>query len=214
MQSNKLKLLEYVNRVNELAGVNPVAGKHLIVVDIQPEYTQWCKHILLPFINFLNQNYESLSQLTFLYNGESLGMISENDYCYWWIEMGLDEDIVFDSYKFDKGYAFFRYCMDEGIDEDVISQLIKYMIEKGVNETRDLDEDFWNEYVERFGSEDVRELLEFAGDCIHIPDLMDELKGYNNIVLCGGGINECLKEVEIALKALDKEYNVLTKFTY
>ena len=27
-------------------------------------------------------------------------------------------------------------------------------------------------------------------------------------------INECLKEVEIALQALDKQFNVLTKFTY
>lgn len=29
-----------------------------------------------------------------------------------------------------------------------------------------------------------------------------------------GGINECLKEVEIALMALDKNYNILTKYTY
>ena len=49
---------------------------------------------------------------------------------------------------------------------------------------------------------------------INIPDLMDFLKRYSNIVLTGGGINECLKEVEIALNSLDKPYKVLTQYTY
>jgi hypothetical protein len=43
---------------------------------------------------------------------------------------------------------------------------------------------------------------------------MDFLKRYNNIVLSGGGINECLKEVEIALKALKKPYQVDKNYTY
>ena len=57
-------------------------------------------------------------------------------------------------------------------------------------------------------------LLENAGDMINIPDLMDFLKNYSNIVLLGGGVNECLKEVEIALLALNKNFNVINKFTY
>ena len=40
------------------------------------------------------------------------------------------------------------------------------------------------------------------------------LGSYGSMSYGGGGINECLKEVEIALDALDKPYNVLTKFTY
>jgi len=43
---------------------------------------------------------------------------------------------------------------------------------------------------------------------------MDFLKRYSNIVLTGGGIYECLKEVEIALMALDKSYQILNEFTY
>jgi hypothetical protein len=43
---------------------------------------------------------------------------------------------------------------------------------------------------------------------------MDELRGYRGVVLCGGGINECLKEVEIALDALGTQYTTLTKYTY
>jgi hypothetical protein len=60
----------------------------------------------------------------------------------------------------------------------------------------------------------LRDLLENASDMINIPDLMDFLKNYSNIVLTGGGIDECLKEVEIALMSLDKNYNVLSEFVY
>jgi hypothetical protein len=56
--------------------------------------------------------------------------------------------------------------------------------------------------------------LENAGDMINIPDLMDFLEKYTNIILTGGGINECLKEVEISLLALDKKYNILPEYTY
>jgi hypothetical protein len=216
MKKAKFKLQEQVGRMLELAGQGPVNGKHLVVVDIQPEYASYFgNNFLRSFINFLNENYESLAALTFLYNGaDTLGMVSESDYKMWWLENGLNEEILDMANFYDKGYAFFRYCMDEGIDEEQIVNMIKYMIEKGVNDSRDLDEEFWNEFVERFGNEDIRELLEFAGDAINIPDLMDELRNYRGVVLCGGGINECLKEVEIALQALDKPFNVLTKYTY
>jgi len=48
----------------------------------------------------------------------------------------------------------------------------------------------------------------------HIPDLMEESQPYNNIILTAGGINECLKEVEIALTALNKPYSTYSEFTY
>lgn len=192
-----------------------VSGKHLVVVDVQPEYQDYIGGMTHSLIEYINENYQSMSNLTFLYNGaDTLGMIDEHEYKMWWLQNGLDEDILYEANFYDKGYAFFRYCMDEGIDDEQISNLVKYMIEKGVNDSRELDEEFWNEFVQRFGNEDIRELIEFSDDCISIPDLMDELSNYNNIVLCGGGINECLKEVEIALDALDKPYQTFSKFTY
>jgi hypothetical protein len=36
----------------------------------------------------------------------------------------------------------------------------------------------------------------------------------DNIVIMGGGMNECLKEIEIALMSLDKPYEKLDKFIY
>jgi hypothetical protein len=214
MKREKFLIFENINRIHEISDVNPIAGKHLVVVDIQPEYESAISFIP-SFVDFLNSNYESLSNLTFLFNGhDTLGMIEEHDYKMWWLDHGLDEHII-DSVRFyDKGYAFFRYCIDYDIDEEDVSELVRHMIEKGVNDSRDLDKEFWNSFIEKYNKEDIRELLEFSDDCINIPDLMEELEDYRGIVLCGGGIKQCLKEVEIALNALNKPFTILTKYTY
>ena len=191
-----------------------VAGKHLVVVDIQPEYENGFNYWLEDFIEYLNENYQTLNNLTFLYNGaETLGMIEEGDYKMWWLENGLDEDILYSARFYDKGYAFFRYCLDE-IGENETTNLVRHMLANDVHDSRELDEDFWNTFVQKYGDDDVRELMEFSDDCINIPDLIDEIKHYNNIVVCGGGVHECLKEVEIAFNAINKPYQTLDEFTY
>ncbi|MCK4796430.1 MAG: hypothetical protein KAT05_03560, partial [Spirochaetes bacterium] len=133
------------------------------------------------------------------------------------VENGFDEDNIYSCRYYDKGYAFFRYCMDEGIEEDDIVALVKFMVANNINDTRNLTEEMWEQFVlsSNIDRQEVRDLMENADDMINIPDLMDYLRNYGGaLVLTGGGINECLKEVEIALMALDKSYNVLTQFTY
>lgn len=214
MRKSKIQLFEQIHRIHEMSDINPVSGKNLVVVDIQPEYMGGID-FLGEFVEFLNDNYDEISSITFLYNGyDTLGMVREDDYKMWWVDYGLDESIVYESRFYDKGYAFFRYCIDSDIDDDTTTNLVRMMIEKDIDNSRKLDEEFWDEFIERYGDEDVRELLEFADDCINIPDLMEYLSNYNNIVLVGGGIDECLKEVEIALNALNKPYTTIPKFIY
>lgn len=199
----------------EQALTEGVSGKHLVVVDVQPEYADGFGNLGSELAEFINENMRNLDRISFLYNGaDTLGMIDLQEYQSWWYEQGLDEEIAFDAHYYDKGYAFFRYCMDEGIDEDQITNLVRYMIEQDVHDSRELEVEFWNGFINKYGSEDVRDLVEFSDDCLWIPDLMEELKNYGNIVICGGGVNECLKEVEIALNALDKPYEMLSQFTY
>lgn len=203
-------------RKSRLITESKVQGKTIINVDIQPEYKEYFTFNLNQWVNFINKNAEH-NDIVFLYNGyDTLGMIEEYSYQEWLIDLGIDEDVVFNATLYDKGYAFFRYCMDNSIDEDNIVDLVKYMIRHNINDSRDIDEDMWNNYMEETNhdQQDVRDLLEDAGDMINIPDLMDFLKRYSNIVLTGGGINECLKEVEIALLSLDKNYNTLSEFVY
>lgn len=193
-----------------------VSNKCIINVDIQPEYQSAITFNINKWVNFLNTSYES-NIIVFLFNGEdTLGMVSEGDYRMWLMELGVDEEVIDNAIFYDKGYAFFRYCMDSGIDEQNIADLVRFMVRHDINDSRMIDANMWETYMSETHHDqtEVRELLESAGDMISIPDLMDFLKHYNNIVLTGGGVNECLKEVEIALLALNKPFNILAQFTY
>lgn len=71
-------------------------GKHLVVVDVQPEYQDFFGDMATSLAEYINENHNKFTNLTFLYNGaDTLGMISEYDYKVWWFEQGLDEDIIF-----------------------------------------------------------------------------------------------------------------------
>ena len=188
----------------------------LISVDIQPEYTDHISFSLPKFFDFLMQSDYDI--IHWLYNGhETLGMITENNLKGWVGEqIDYNEDVINTIKFYDKGYAFFRYCLDSSIDEDKIVDLVRMMYKSNVHDSRDLDKEFWKKFIRNHGHEDIRELLEFAGDCINIPDLMQYLnKSINQQCdIVGGGISECLKEVEIAMSAIGKKYTVLNSWTY
>jgi hypothetical protein len=192
--------------------------KTLIIVDIQPEYKQFFRFGMTKLISFLNREYQNFREIVILYNGkDTLGMISENEYKMWLLENGLDE-IILDGVEFyDKGYTWFRYCMDNGIDEDIISNFIRFLYQNNIHDSREMDRDKWAKYLRQYRQTDkkiIYNLLARCKDYVHVPDLMDFLKNKNNILLTGGGLNECLKEVEISLKALKKPYTILKEFTY
>lgn len=204
------------NAVHKFLNENMFSGKTIINVDIQPEYENFISFNLYEWVSFINKNSEN-NDIVFLYNGaDTLGMVEENDYKYWLVELGMDEDVVYNSTFYDKGYAFFRFCMDNSIDDDSIVDLVKFMINNNITDTRDVDEQMWNEFVEQsdYDYSEIRELLEHSEDMINIPDLMDFISYYSNIILMGGGIDECLKEVEIALKSLGKDYKTYSKYVY
>lgn len=207
--NNKRKASKYLTE-------SKLSSKTIMNVDIQPEYQSYFSFNVDDWIDFLNSNAAS-NTIVFLYNGEdTLSMISESDYKMWLLEHGLDKDVIYNSEFYDKGYAFFRYCMDNSIDEDNISDLVKFMMRHEINDSRQIDNDMWNKYMKETYHDinDIRDLLENADDMINIPDLMDYLKRHSGIVLLGGGIKECLKEVEIALNSLNKKYEIMSKFTY
>lgn len=195
---------------------NELKGKNLVIVDIQPEYNDYIPFSIENFSNWLNKNYENFNKVLFLFNGPDLGMISEQELKFWYSENGMSEEIIDESDFFDKGDAFFRYCMDEGIDEDDIVILVKFMIESDVYDSRDITElDLWDEFEKKYNNKELRELLEYSSDLINIPDVMEVLKKYgNNIAIIGGGANECLKEVEIALKANGQNFVRLAEWVY
>jgi len=201
-----------------LTETTEVFGKTLISVDVQPEYATYWGFSMDSYATFLNENYDDLRNLIFLYNGEeTLGMSSEYEYRDWLMSNGVEERVLDGSRFYDKGYAFFRYCMDNYLDKNVIANFIRFMYRNDIRDSREMDRNAWTRYLREYRRTDKKEiydLLKVSSDCVHIPDLMDFLTRYNNIALTGGSINECLKEVEIALMALGKKYSIVSEFTY
>lgn len=198
--------------------------KTLISVDIQPEYYHksvkvggFNDNILNGLISALNSN--AYNKKVILYNGaDTIGMISLADYQMWLLDNGLEEDKLNECLFYDKGYAFFRFVMDSGIDEDDIVLLVKFMQANNITDSRDITESgLWDKFMQEYDKLELRELLEDAADCINIPDLMDWLNSHvkgDTIELIGGGQNECLKECEIALKSLGINYSKNDNLVY
>lgn len=184
--------------------------KTIVNVDIQPEYQKNITFDIHNWVKYINRVAKQ-NNIVFLYNGyDTMGMIDRNSYIEWLYNLGINESVINDAIFYDKSYAFFRNAMDKGMDEDQISDLVKFMIKNNINDSRDIENDLWNEYE----NIKTRDLLEGSEDMICIPDVMDELDYYSNIHLLGRAANECLKEIEIALTALNKKYNLLNQFIY
>jgi hypothetical protein len=198
--------------------VKESVGRTYIPVDIQPEYKQAFTFDISEFTDYINSIvYDSLGSVIFLFNGPDLGFPDEGEYKSWLVEEGLDEEVLDSITFYDKGYAFFRYCMDSGIDEESTTNMVRFMYENDINDSRDMTRDMWAKYLREYRHTDRKEvydLLKHSDDMINIPDLMQFLKKQRNITITGGGIDECLKEVEIALKALRIPYITDAKFIY
>lgn len=183
------------------------SAQSLIIVDIQPSYKKAINFSIESFCEHLIE--EDYNKILYLYNGPDLGMENSDEIMNFLIEDGLDydeekvEQMPYMTF-YEKGYAFYRDMMDSGYDYKDIVKLIKYMLSKNYNTSEDLEEDEWK----------TLKIEDPAPNRIFIPDVLDMLKKYNNIVLCGGGKNECLAEIEICLDVLDKPYTLLNKFVY
>ena len=188
-------------------------GVH-ISVDVQSEYMD---HVNFDVAEYYKWMYDTFSQVIVYVNGVELGFPSKEEHISWLVyDMGVDEEIV-DSFDFrEKGYAFFRSCMDEGYHE-CLTELIEYMFKNGINDSRDLDEDDFDKIKNEFEyCDEIIEFIQDSGDGIFIPDLMHELSAdsLNKVTLSGGGDTECLEEVRLALTALGIQYTDMREYIY
>ena len=127
-----------------------VSNRTFVNVDIQPEYKHVFSFPLPHWINFLNQNYNHVRHMIFLYNGKNtVGEIDEMDYKVWLSENGAEDNVIESAIFYDKGYAFFRNCMDRSIDEDDIVDFVKFMIKNDITDSREMTKELWKTYAKR-----------------------------------------------------------------
>jgi hypothetical protein len=179
------------------------SGKTHISVDVQPAYE--FPFDIVSYYEWLNDTFE---EVIVYINGEELGFPSADEHKNWLYDEGVPEEIIFDS-KFEyreKGYAFFRACMDEGI-ENCLVDIIQFMFEREIYDSRSLEDEHFEEI--KTGYENCDEIIDFLQDnedMINIPDLMfdlqkDRLHG-KQLSVSGGADTECLEEIRLALRAL------------
>lgn len=208
-----------ITTINEFRRFISESAAHntIVSVDIQPEYAKNIHFDISEWCEYINKAHESGRRIIFLYNGEEMGMIKEHEYFEWLAEAGIDESVIDSSTFYDKGYGFFRCAIDNGILVDDIIKLVKYMYHNQINSTvpEDFSSDQWNDFADE-NNLPIGKFIELfeSGDYINIPDVMEFLNSFNSIELMGGDSNECLKEIEIIMYALDKDFEINNNFIF
>lgn len=195
----KMHSHESVERTIRLIGdLTEKRGETLVIVDIQPEYLDSFSHINL---KALRTSARSYSEVVCFFNSASEGLTLDQREDVQEL-LGITGNVRW----VDKGYAFFRDLMDNGVDPDDLVELITTMRRRGVRDWRELDPD---EGIVRKIGRDPEELA------FYLPEFLGTLENlHGKIVLVGGGEYECLAEIALMLRALGKSFTIDRRFVY
>ena len=185
--------------------LNEKRSKDVVSVDIQPMYKNYINFNLSEYFDWLSNQREIL----YFFNGpDTVGEDTKQDILSWMIyDYDFPEEKINDIIFFDKGYAFFRGWMDQGVDETTLKKALRHMINNKVNDSREIDPEEWEEII---GNQDI-----YYDDMIHLPDIpLNILKKFSGSYLTGGGRNECLKEVKILMDVLNIRYTMVRDFIF
>jgi hypothetical protein len=221
-----IKAFEYNSFLNKSLNESLIQYKNedIVCVDIQDQYVPSFKFKISEFGDFINQNAFD-NRIILLYNGEDLAITDEDSYKKWLIsECGVEEEAIDNITFFEKNYGFFRVCIDEGILDDDLAIIGRYMYQRDINDSRFLDENDITNIRELFAqyngrTEALEKFIEIAiedEDPFIIPELLEFLdsQNLNNIQLTGGHRGECLAEVQLAIKILGISFKPIIEFQY
>lgn len=178
----------------------------LLVVDIQPAYVAAGTYLIR----------EVLKEMRCVPDGEPILVVSVNEELSgdepwsirdFWEQHDMEPEL-FDRITFlEKPYAFLRGWMDNGVPEDEIVAVLKEMRSRRKTDSRDLPNEVIAELSERGAG---------LADPLILPDELEDERAYRGPTwrICGGGYNECLREVELWLQSRDIQFERLEHLTY
>jgi hypothetical protein len=194
--------------------VNEKRKNNVIVVDIQPMYESYfnSRIDMDDFIQFIKEQ----GKILYYYNGpDTVGQDTENDIINWYADRSGWDQVLLKKLKskdviwHDKGYAFFRSWMDQGAEHPFIKQAIRWMAQRKVWDSREIEPEEWEE---KFPNDWEDYMID---DPLTIPDIpLNILKQFSGAYLVGGGKKECLAEVEILMSAFNIKAKSVKKFIY
>ena len=170
---------------------------NVIIVDIQPAYDKWCKHLMPQLCDFLNKQR---GDILIFFNGENLDLDNKNSVINYYYDYGLSEEKIETIEWKEKIYGYFRDLMDSDIEPKIIIKIIREMFLQKVNDSRDLPEDFLNLLYNTYS-------VDLENYPVFLPDFSFKLlKEYNNCYIGGGGKHECFREITLLMNALNIKY--------
>lgn len=218
--------------LNQFSEREGISFRNLIVVDVQPLYEENIerKFSVVDFYDFMRK----AKKVLYFYNGpETIASDDSSDNIINWLDEKSDykyvsdpemaavensaQNFSWDNVQFyDKGYSFFRDWMDHGVSDNGMKQALRYMYMNKNYDSRDISVDDWQKVLPPRDFNILKDALENGDLSIWTPDIsVAELKNdWNNSLICGGSLNECLKEILILLRAFNIKYTLVDKFTY
>lgn len=182
----------------------------IIIVDVQPAYANAIDFNVSELANLMNWHRGKILMFA---NAEVEGLTqdTQDDIYFWWTEQGMDSDVWErpNFTYFDKGYGYLRSWMDEEISPAAIIRTIRYMFQKREHDSREIPpeelaqvvgEDEWQDWMV-----DDPLITNWVG-----IDLLHQHRGF----ICGGGRNECLREVTLMMNAFNLKYKLMSRFIY
>jgi len=197
--------------------------KNLVVVDIQPLYEEAIKKKfnISDFGDFLSTIHNNI---LYFYNGPDTigGDDTEDNIKSWLIEHNQNENETLKNFDWsnvtfaDKGYAFFRDFLDHGISYNGVKQALRYMYINKITDSRNVHKEQWKNILSPVDYKHAKDAIEDNGISVFTPeiDIVDLKANYNNCLLCGGGVNECLKEIQMLFSIFNIKYTLVDKFLY
>lgn len=192
-----------------------VSGKNLVIVDIQPAFEKYIRFNMKDFIIWLNTNGKSYQSIYVLFNGSEQGYVDNwESIKLWYRKNGIKEGVLVRAVDLEKQYGFFRDVMDEGYEDDTILSLARYLIKnQNLHEASDMDFDTIFDVTndDQLAKSITRGELSFW-----VPDyLISKLSPISGTIdVVGGAEEQCLSEIVLLLKSLNKDVNIINSWTY
>ena len=177
----------------------------IICVDIQPAYHDYLK-TRIDIDDTMEFMSRCTSKMLVFFNGDDVGIEDKEPEVEWYFQENGYEPRARVK-MIEKGYAFFRNWMDQGVSDATMIKVIRKMAMERNNDARDLDD------LEEFLGDEWEDFMEY--ESFYIPDVsLRLLKEFNGCYLIGGGEHECLAEIKLLMDAFNIKYTLVKEFIY
>ena len=162
----------------------------IVVVDVQPMYHGSASGVASRIAQYLRGRKFKQVIWYFVADTFGIGDDSRESVQEYLLDAGVHPNRIAHIQFIPKDYGFLRGWMDNGVDEDLIKEALRVMKRHEVFDSRSLEE--------AWCSPELWEVVTTLSDNLFWPSFdVDILLRSRKWLAAGGGVNECLRELEL-----------------